>query len=248
MARSFSSASRKLPRHLSEEEVHKMFQIAEDSRKIRDLKVLKILYYFGLRNNEMCNLDIEHINMNKMTLKVVQGKGKKDRIVPIIEINPLPGEKQTIADDLREWIGNKKKGILIEGDSSVGTISDRHIRRIVKNYAAWAKIYNWKEIHPHTMRHSYGTHLKNLGVPLEVIQKLLGHSKIDTTLIYAHMGVENLRDEVKKYVWIAQAKKDIPGILANIKNEQDPGKKLQMQNDLIIKGILVMLGITPEKD
>ncbi len=248
MAKSHSSTPRKIPRHLTEEEVHRMFQLAEDTRKLRDLKLLKLLYYFGLRNNEMCSLDKKDISLIKMVLKVVQGKGNKDRIIPIIEINPLPGESKTIADDLRDWIGNDEEGLLIKGDSADGSISDRHVRRIVKNYAAWAKVPKWEEIHPHTLRHSYGTHLLNLGVPLEVIQKLLGHSKIDTTLIYAHMGVENLRTVVKKYVWIAQAKNEIPEILERIKNEENPVKKIQMQNDLIIKGVLVLLGITPEKE
>ncbi|MCK5333814.1 MAG: tyrosine-type recombinase/integrase [Candidatus Aenigmarchaeota archaeon] len=247
MAKSHSSAPRKLPRDLTEEEVHRMFQKAEELGNLRDLKILKLLYYFGLRNNEMCSLGREHISLIKMVLKVEQGKGEKDRLIPVIEINPLPGEHRTIVDDLGEWIGSNTTGVLIEGDSATGTISDRHVRRIVKNYAAWAKVPKWEEIHPHTLRHSYATHLLNLGVPVAVIQRLLGHSKIDTTMIYAHMGVENLRTEIKKHVWIARSKKEISGIIDAIKNEQDPNKKLQMQNDLIIKGVMVMLGITPEK-
>jgi len=231
---------------LTEEEVHKMFKKAEETNKIRDLKVLKILYYFGLRNNEMCNLDIEHINLDELTLKVVQGKGKKDRIIPIIEINPLPEEHKTIVDDLREWIGGEKKGILIEGDSANGRISDRHIRRIVKNYASQAKLRSWKEVHPHSLRHSYATHLANLGVPLPIIQKLMGHKKIDTTQIYAHLGVETLRNEIKKYVRIAQMKKEFPGILKKIEGERDPQRRITMQQDLIIKALMIQMGISPE--
>lgn len=241
-----ASSPKRLPRFLTEEEVHRMFDIAKDAYNPRDIKILKILYYFGLRNNEMCGLDVEHINFRDLTLKVVQGKGRKDRIIPIIEINPLPGEDKTIADDLREWVGRRRSGLLIEGASSKGGISDRHVRRIVKEYATRARIRNWQEIHPHTLRHSYATHLMNLGVPLEFIQKLLGHVKPETTEIYAHIGVENLRSEINRHIWTARLKREIPAIMKALRNERDPQKKLLLQQDLIIKGLLVQLGIPPQ--
>lgn len=238
--------AQKLPRFLTEEEVHRMFEKAQHNP--RDLRILKLLYYFGLRNNEMCKLDMSHIDLRDLTLKVVQGKNKKDRFIPIIELNPLPGEKTNIVQDLQEWIGNKKKGLLIEGESEDGGISDRQVRNIVKNYAYYARIPGYDEIHPHTLRHSYATHLKNMGVPLEIIQKLLGHEHLDTTLIYAHIGVENLRSEVKKYVWIAGMRKELPRLMREIQAEQDPQKKLLLQLDFMMKSSMVSLGIAPEKE
>ena len=240
----------KIPIHLTETQVHKMFQLSITSRtyKERDEKILKLPYYFGLRNNEMCRLQKKDILLDQMLLKVVQGKGNKDRHIPMIEINPLPNETNTIVDDFKRWLADlKDDDFLVQGDCKDGSISDRQVRRIVKKYAAWAKVPKWEEIHPHTLRHSYGTHLKNLGVPLEVIQRLLGHSKIETTLIYAHMGVENLRSTVKKHVWISKVKKEIPALLSDINSEKNAEIRVQKQNDLIIKGLLVMLGITPDE-
>lgn len=247
--------TKKLPRFLTEPEVHRMFEKAEHSP--RDLKVLKILYYFGLRNNEMCTLDVRHIDLKERTLKIIGSdketgqkgaKGGKDRFIPIIEINPLPDEQTDIVQDLKEWMGNKKSGLLIEGSSENGGISDRHVRRIVKNYAFYAKVPNYDEIHPHTLRHSYATHLKNLGVPLEVIQRILGHENMVTTLIYAHMGIENLRAEVRKYVWIERMRKELPVLMQKIETEQDLQKKLTLQMDFMMKLSMVSLGIAPDED
>jgi integrase/recombinase XerD len=77
-------------------------------------------------------------------------------------------------------------------------LSDRHIRRIVKGYAIKAGIRKPEEIHPHTLRHSYATHLQNQGLPLNAIQQILGHENIETTTIYLHLGTERIRDLVEK--------------------------------------------------
>ena len=239
-------SGKKLPLWLTEDEVHKMFRSAERGGNPRDIKILKMLYYFGLRNDELCSLDISDINLHKHVIKISQGKGGKDRMIPIIEINPLPGENQTIDQEIRGWIGLKKKGIFIQGDRADGKISDRTIRRIVKDYAHWSKIPRSEEVHPHTLRHSYATHLINMGVKLEVIQRLLGHVKMDTTLIYAHMGVDNLRDEVLKQVWISRTKKDLPKLFARIQAEKNVQKQIIIQNEFISKAIMALLGIVPE--
>jgi len=233
---------KKLPRYLSEDEVFTMFQKSKRRSK-RDLKVLKLLYYFGLRNDEMVSLRIEDINLNKLLLKVILGKGKKDRFIPILEINPFPQTDKTIVDDLRSWIGKEKEGFVITGGSEKGTLSNRHVRRIVKKYAKLAKIRDWEEVHPHTLRHSYATHLRNMGVPIEVIQKLLGHIRLDTTMIYAHMGVENVRNEVEKIIRLQKMKKDCVEIVKNIKKEKNLQKKTILYLDLISKQNMILLGI-----
>lgn len=252
----YGSKIKKLPRFLTEMEVYKMFRIAEKSGNGRDLKILKLLYYFGMRNNEMCNLDVQHIDFNDKTIKLLGSdkttgrkgaKGGKDRIIPIVEINPLPGPNRTILDDLKEWVDDRKSGPLIEGETEEGKISDRHVRRIVKYYARRASAKNWEEIHPHTLRHSFATHLRNMGVPIEVLQKVLGHIDISTTMIYAHMGVDNLRNDIKKYVWIARARKELPEKLQKIRNEADLNAKLSLQNDLLLDMLFVLLGISPDE-
>jgi len=153
----------------------------------RDQMLLKCLYYLGLRNSEAQNLLIEDIDIINKTVKVVQGKGKKDRYVPI------PGK---FGEELKGFIG-ERKGFLFDGRAK-GRISDRHIRRIVKKAAVMAGIRKAEEIHPHTLRHSYATHLQNSGVPLNVIQNILGHARLETTTIYTHLGMEKTKEWVEK--------------------------------------------------
>ena len=170
---------RKLPRFLTLEEVKAMFNVAENER---DKLILKCLFYLGLRNSELINLKIEDIDLINGNVKVVQGKGKKDRYVPI--------PNKEFADELERYIGDRREGKLF-------FITDRHVRRIVKYYARKAGIRKYEEVHPHTLRHSYATHLQNSGVPLNVIQQILGHERIETTTIYVHLGVQKIKEYVE---------------------------------------------------
>ncbi|RLI98422.1 MAG: hypothetical protein DRO99_00705 [Candidatus Aenigmatarchaeota archaeon] len=179
--------ARKLPRFLTRPEVLEMFRLANGNK--RDLILMKCLYYLGLRNSEAQKMLVDDIDVINKTVKVVQGKRKKDRYVPIPE---------GFARDLRAWIAERSEGPLFGGRSGSGTISDRHIRRIVKKYAKLANVRKYEEIHPHTLRHSYATHLQNKGVPLNIIQNMLGHENIETTTIYTHMGLDQARGYVEK--------------------------------------------------
>lgn len=178
--------ARKLPRFLTPMEVAEIFRVSSTNK--RDNILLKCLYYLGLRNSEAQKLNIDDIDLINRNVKVVQGKGKKDRFVPIPE---------GFIGELRAFIGDKK-GLLFTGRGSGGSLSDRHIRRIVKSYACSANVRKYEEIHPHTLRHSYATHLQNSGVPLNVIQSLLGHERLETTTIYTHLGFEKSREYVDK--------------------------------------------------
>lgn len=182
---------RKLPRFLSKLEVKEIFRCAEENH--RDLLLLKGLYYLGLRNSEIQKMLIEDVDIINLMVKVVQGKRGKDRYVPV---------PQGFIDDLKQWISGKESGRLFQGrskqDNSYGAISDRHIRRIVKKYAKLAHVRKYEEIHPHTLRHSYATHLQNKGVALNIIQNNLGHKNIETTTIYTHMGIDQAKEAVNK--------------------------------------------------
>jgi site-specific recombinase XerD len=171
----------KLPRFLSFPEVEAIFKASSDNS--RDNLMLKCMFYLGLRNSEVQNLRIEDIDLVNRNVKVVQGKGEKDRYVPI--------PTKTFASELQSAIGFQHTGKLF-------LVSDRHIRRIVKQYAVKAGIRKPEEVHPHTLRHSYATFLQNQGIPLNAIQELLGHSKIDTTTIYVHLGVEKKKELLEK--------------------------------------------------
>lgn len=174
--------ARKLPRFLSPLEVAEMFRASE--KKPRDNMLLKCMYYLGLRNSEVRDLHIDDIDIINNMVKVVQGKGKKDRYVLI---------PAGFSEDLKAYIQDRK-GHVFQGRAKQGTLSDRHIRRIVKMHAGTANIRKFEEIHPHTLRHSYATHLQNSGVPLNVIQGMLGHERIETTSIYTHMGLDKARE------------------------------------------------------
>ncbi len=171
--------ARKLPRFLSLEEVEAMFASSVNNK--RDNMLLKCLFYLGLRNSELQHLNADDVDLVNRTVKVVQGKGKKDRYVPI---------PTQFLGEFKEWLKNQKGQLF--------RLSDRHIRRIVKRYAVAAGIRKAEEIHPHTLRHSYATFLQNKGVPLNVIQELLGHSRIETTTIYLHLGLERIREQVER--------------------------------------------------
>jgi integrase/recombinase XerD len=179
---------RKLPRFLSMEEVKHM--IAVSSRNRRDCLVIKCLFYLGLRNSELQKLQVDDIDFINRTVKVVQGKGKKDRFVPI--------SSREFAAELKGWTGKRTRGLLIIGRGTNSVLSDRHIRRIVKKYAIEAGVRKPEEVHPHTLRHSYATHLQNRGLPLNYIQQVLGHESLETTTIYVHLGTERLRDMIEK--------------------------------------------------
>ncbi len=172
---------KKLPRFLSLLEVEAMFKASSESK--RDNLMLKCMFYLGLRNSEVQNIRIENIDFINGNVKIVQGKGNKDRYVPI--------PTKSFASELQSAMGYQHTGKLFY-------VSDRHIRRIVKQYAIKAGIRNPEEVHPHTLRHSYATFLQNQGLPLNAIQELLGHSKIDTTTIYVHLGVEKKKELLEK--------------------------------------------------
>lgn len=177
---------RKLPRFLTEKEIAVMFHVSRKNK--RDNMLLKCMYFLGLRNSEVQKMQIEDIDLVNENIKVVSGKGEKDRYVPI---------PKGFIKELRGWIGKRRGGPLFPGRSN-GLISNRHIRRIVKKYAKLANVRKYDEIHPHTLRHSYATHLQNSGVPLNAIQAVLGHENIETTAIYTHMSVEKAREYINK--------------------------------------------------
>lgn len=159
-----------------------MFRVSEPLP--RDNLLLKCMYYLGLRNSEVRSLHMDDIDVINNTVKVIQGKGKKDRYVPI---------PAGFSEELKAYI-HGRKGHMFEGRGQEGIISDRHIRRIVKTHAMAANVRKYEEIHPHTLRHSYATHLQNNGVPLNVIQSMLGHERIETTTIYTHLGIDKARE------------------------------------------------------
>ncbi|MBA4250362.1 MAG: site-specific tyrosine recombinase XerD [Chlorobiaceae bacterium] len=189
--------SRKLPEVLSVAEIDKMLSMIDTTNKLglRDRAIVETLYACGLRVSELINIKISDIYLDDDAIKVL-GKGSKERIVPI-------------GSSAKEWIKKylTESRVLIEkkGKSlnyiflnNRGTkLSRMGIWKIIKNYSALAKIK--KEIHPHSFRHSFATHLLEGGADLRAVQEMLGHVSISTTQIYTHIDRNFIKAEHKMY-------------------------------------------------
>ena len=170
---------RKLPEVLSLEEVNSIFNVCKN---FKHLMILKTIYACGLRISEIINLEIQDINNKRNTIKIKVGKGKKDRIVPIPE---------ELLIELRQYYKiYKPNKYLFEGqDSSKDNpkkYSASSIQNTIKKLSKLAGIR--RRITPHTLRHSYATHLYEYGISLRSIQVLLGHESSKTTEIYTRVS------------------------------------------------------------
>lgn len=181
----------KLPRILTVEEVdHLLGQplIGEPSG-IRDKAMLELIYATGMRVSELVALDMEHINIESGFIRCF-GKGSKERMVPIGEV---------AASFIREYLsrGRSKLKKTLNINSLFVNQHGRRLTRqgfwkIIKKYARKAKID--KEITPHTLRHSFATHLLENGADLRSVQEMLGHADISTTQIYTHLTKRKLKE------------------------------------------------------
>lgn len=173
---------RHIPVVLSRSEVERLIA---SIRNLKHRALVMLLYSAGLRLNECITLRPVHIESSRMKVRVEMGKGGKDRYT-------LLSEKALMT--LREYfLCYRPKQWLFEGRDGKH-YSDRSVNKIVRNAARKARID--KKVTPHTLRHSFATHLLEAGVSLPVIQKLLGHTSINTTMIYLHV-TEPLIEKIK---------------------------------------------------
>lgn len=182
---------KRLPNFLTEEEINKLLNI--DLKTVYDYRnkaMLELLYATGLRISELLNLELNAIDLNNAFVRVM-GKGKKERIVPIGDI----------AIKYMEIYLNNYRSILLKNKTSeyvfISNATTKMTRqgffKIIKEECK--KKHIDKDISPHTIRHSFATHLLNHGADLRVIQDLLGHEDISTTQIYTHVANEKLKEE-----------------------------------------------------
>ncbi|MCD6574342.1 tyrosine recombinase XerC [Candidatus Aerophobetes bacterium] len=180
---------RKIPSFLSEEEVQRLLdEIRGDGFSFqRDKAMLELLYATGIRIAELVGLDIDDIDFNAELVKV-KGKRNKERMVPV--------GKYAI-DALKEYLKWREKKISGEIKALFVNkfgerISDRSARERLKIYIR--KVGIDKNITPHTLRHSFATHLINRGADLRAVQELLGHERLSTTQIYTHITPSRLKE------------------------------------------------------
>ncbi len=168
---------KKLPEVLTKEEVSKLLKSAE-TRKSR--LILSLLYSSGLRVSELVNLRPQDINFGENIGWVRSGKGSKDRMFTV-----SPG----LANELKEYL--KKKDGAKYLFSHEEPLTTRNIQKIVKNLRNRADIQ--KKVTPHTLRHSFATHLLESGTDIRMIQALLGHSSLNTTQLYTHISTDQIK-------------------------------------------------------
>lgn len=171
---------RLLPHVLAKEDVKR---ILEAHKNIKHRTMLSLIYACGLRRSELLNLKPQDIDSKRGVLRVNQGKGKKDRMVPISE---------KMVNLLREYyLGEKPKEYLFEGTVVGQTYSATSLQEVLKSAIKKAGIR--KPVTLHWLRHSYATHLLEGGTDLRYIQELLGHNSSKKTEIYTHVSQKDLQ-------------------------------------------------------
>jgi tyrosine recombinase XerC len=182
-----------LPKFLSYEDISRILdKIEKDSySSIRDAAILETFYSTGIRVSELVNLNTLDIDFISGVLKVY-GKGKKERLLPVGS-KALKAIKLYL--DKRSSSGHGSKSALFLNKRG-GRITERSIGRIIKKYALKAGIN--VDISPHTLRHTFATHLLDRGADLRSVQELLGHASLSTTQIYTHLTLEGLKRVYEK--------------------------------------------------
>jgi len=172
-------SKKQLPKVLSKEEIQ---IILNNTKNEKHKLIISILYSSGLRLSEVINLKREHINIYNDTILIKQAKGKKDRITML---------SKKVKEQLTKYLLNTnfKTQYLFEG--RCGKYSKKSVQEILKKSSANLN----KHITPHMLRHSFATHLLEAGTDIRIIQKLLGHSKLETTTIYTKVA-NNLLEKV----------------------------------------------------
>ena len=193
-----------LPRHLRPGEVENLIEAptaglpAADfgdgsPLALRDRALLEVLYASGLRVSELVGLDWQDVDLSSRVLRVL-GKGRKERMVPF---------GRQAADALRAWLdvweAVRAQVAGRKGDDNSepvflnrlgGRLTDRSVRRVIDRWVDQAAVA--RGVHPHTLRHTFATHLLENGADLRTIQELLGHSSLSTTQKYTHLEVDRL--------------------------------------------------------
>ena len=187
--------NKSLPKTLDQEDIDKLLNITlTDNYSFRNKAMIELMYATGLRVTELINLKIQDIDINMALLRTM-GKGSKERIIPIgdyalhyLELYILNYRDSMLKKEYNDYLflNNHGKQMTRQG-----------FFKILKKIAVENEIE--KDFSPHTLRHSFATHLLNHGADLRSIQELLGHSDISTTQIYTHVSNKQLKENYNEY-------------------------------------------------
>jgi len=168
---------KKIPSVLTKQEVLRLIDFAQT---LKSNLIIQLLYSSGLRVSEIVNLKKQDLDFEENTGWVREGKGKKDRMFIFSKKLSKKLKKFTNKHSTWEFVFSKTK-----------PLTTRNIQKIIQNTSKKAGIE--KSVHPHTLRHSFATHLLENGVDIRKIQQALGHSDISTTMIYTHVSGEEIK-------------------------------------------------------
>ncbi len=155
---------------------------------IRDKAILELLYGCGLRVSELCGISTQDIFFNEELIRVM-GKGSRERVVPLLG---------SAAIALREWLEQGRPVFFSASKTDGAVFLNRRGGRLTRQsvhaiVAKWGRIVDIDQLHPHTLRHSFATHLLEGGADLRSVQEMLGHADIATTQLYTHLDQAHIR-------------------------------------------------------
>jgi len=178
-------AERRIPAHLEQHELARLLELpSEDLSSARTRALLELLYATGVRVSELVGLDLDHVDAEARTVRVL-GKGRKERIVPF-------GQPALAALEgywpFRASARPRTRAVFVNARG--GRLTDRSVRTFLRQALRQAALI--RHASPHTLRHSFATHLLERGADLRAIQELLGHASLSTTQRYTHVNAEHL--------------------------------------------------------
>ena len=188
---------RTLPVALTVNEVNNLLEQPDTKKQLglRDRALLETLYATGIRVSELINLKFTDLHEELKLVKVF-GKGSKERLIPISEValSWIDSYKEKVRDPLILKIGKNTDFIFL--NSRGGSLTRQAVWQIIKHYCKMAGIQ--KNVTPHTLRHTFATHLLENGADLRVVQEILGHSDISTTQIYTNLSQKHILQVYEK--------------------------------------------------
>ncbi len=188
---------RKLPNVLTIQEVDQILGVIPDKAPMahRDLAIFEMMYSCGLRVTELCDFKTTEILWDSEMIRV-QGKGDKQRFVPI---GPIA------RDNLKNYLNHDRPALADKNPNVAEVFLSRNGRKLTR-MMIWILLKKWteaagigKEVSPHTLRHSFATHLLEGGADLRSVQEMLGHTDIATTQVYTHLDKEHLKEVHRTY-------------------------------------------------
>lgn len=184
--------SRKLPRVLTREEVDTLLSAPAGGSPAaqRDRALLEVMYACGLRASEATGLRVSDVDLEEGLLRAT-GKGSKERLVPVGR-RAVAALRTWIHSGRPEMVGLREESALFVNQRG-GALSRQGLYKIIRGHACTAGLEG--RMSPHTLRHSFATHLLAGGCDLRVLQEMLGHADIATTQIYTHLSAERLKDQ-----------------------------------------------------